>query len=137
LVGRTGGVEVAVARCVVGEAGWGDAVGVVEGATVGLVADGRGELAVSCALADAAADDDCAATIWVTAFGERTCGCAPVTSWPTRSTAVSVTAVMRAHDTSQPTARPSGRPVQRAARPAPSSRRPLPEGAPRRGGGGG
>lgn len=63
------------------------------------------------ALADAAeADDDCAAAAWSTPFWENTGGCEPDTSWPTRLTAVNVTAVTRAQDMIQPRARPSDRP---------------------------
>lgn len=71
------------------------------------------------ALADAAdaeeadaADADCSLACAETPACEITRGVEPATSWPTRFTAVKVTAVTRAHDIAQPSANASGRPVQ-------------------------
>jgi two-component system KDP operon response regulator KdpE len=76
-----------------------------------------------------AAEADCAATRCFTTF----CGVikpwVPLTSRPTRSTAVSVTAVIRTQESSQPSASVSGRPGRR--RP-PSARAPATAAATRR-----
>jgi hypothetical protein len=66
-------------------------------------------------LADAAdaaeaADADCAATCLATTSGVVIRPSLPLTSRPTRSTAVKVTAVIKTHESSQPNASVSGRP---------------------------
>jgi hypothetical protein len=94
----------------------GDCVGVgaMKGAAESSVGVRAAELAE-------AADADCAATCRLT----TSCGTIrpwlPLTSRPTRSTAVKVTAVIKTQESSQPSASVSGRPGRR---------RPPPAGAP-------
>ena len=60
-----------------------------------------------------AADADCAATCLLTTVCVVIRPWLPLTSRPTRSTAVNVTAVIRTHESSQPSAKVSGRPGRR------------------------
>jgi len=76
-----------------------------------------------------AAEADCAATRCLTTVCVVIRPCVPLTSRPTRSTAVNVTAVIRTHESNQPSARVSGRPGRR--RP-PSARAPATAAATRR-----
>jgi len=92
-------------------------VGWLEGATAVVVVCGALVFGLTVACADAA-DADCSLACAETFAWETTRGVEPATSWPTRLTAVSVTAVTSAHDIAQPSAIASGRPAQRrSARP--------------------
>jgi len=114
-----GGVDGAV---MVGDV---DAVGLADGVCVtlgvgvtdfdGLMrtgATGGSDGVLDAELADAA-DADCAATCLATTPEDVTRSWLPLTSRPTRSTAVRVTAVMSTHESNQPNARVSGRPGRR------------------------
>jgi len=112
-----GGVVVVAARVAVGDdlgltrGTLGDCVGgltVIEavGVMTGRGVNGDAELAD-------AADADCCATCALTTPWVVTRFWLPLTSRPTRSTAVSVTAVITTHDTSHPNASVSGRPAPR------------------------
>ncbi|HEX7105532.1 MAG TPA: hypothetical protein VF218_06180 [Acidothermaceae bacterium] len=114
LGGRSGAVDALMAAderlCLV-EA----CVGWLEGVTTVAVVCGElgFGLAVACAEAADAADADCSLACAETFAWEITRGVEPATSWPTRLTAVSVTAVTSAQDIAQPSAIASGRPAQR------------------------
>lgn len=76
-----------------------------------LAADGASADAFALAEADAAAAEaEFSLTCADTPAGEMTRGVEPATSWPTRLTAVKVTAVTSAHDSAHPIASDSGRP---------------------------
>jgi fermentation-respiration switch protein FrsA (DUF1100 family) len=103
-------------------------VGVFDGMTA-TEATGRGAgVVMDAELADAA-EADCAATCCLTRPWEVTRSWLPLTSRPTRSTAVNVTAVMSTQESNQPSARVSGRPGRH--RP-PSADPPASEAATRR-----
>jgi hypothetical protein len=94
----------------------GGSVGVLEGMTAAettgrTVGVADAELAV-------AAEADCSATCCLTTPWEVTRSWLPLTSRPTRSTAVNVTAVITTHESNQPNARVSGRPGRRRPRSA-------------------
>lgn len=89
----------------------GDWVGV--GVMEGGAGFGVGVRAAELAEAAFAADADCAATCLATTSGVVIRPSLPLTSRPTRSTAVRVTAVIRTQESSQPSARVRGRPGRR------------------------
>jgi hypothetical protein len=96
-----------------------EAVGdAVDGVGVGATNGGDGcsvGVVWAAELADAsdAADADCAATCRKTASGVVIRPWLPLTSRPTRSTAVKVTPVIKTQESSQPSASVSGRPGRR------------------------
>ena len=95
--------EVLLEGCTEGEAG----VGLGGPVAAGLVTGFALALADDCD----AADWEAAATALATPPWVESC-CVPLTSCPTRSTAVSVMAVTTAHESTQPSARVRGRPDQ-------------------------
>jgi hypothetical protein len=107
-----------------------EVVGVGDGVGVGVMDGGAtgGVVVRAAELADAA-EADCAATCLLTTSCGTISPWLPLTSRPTRSTAVNVTAVITTQESSQPSASVSGRPGRR--RP-PSARAPAALAAARR-----
>jgi hypothetical protein len=91
----------------------GVAVGDVLGVTIAAVGVITGRLGGGAAELADAADADCCATCALTNCWVVTKSWLPLTSRPTRSTAVRVTAVITTHESNHPRARVSGRPAPR------------------------